>query len=105
MMDHYINNNANVHKLMQTILLSHTAQCNVFCTEAQHNENHKRRQHGRHEVDPGHHQRIPVAVIVDWIVGGICNNRAIAQSEGKKHLCGSLPPHLHITPDFQLKIQ
>jgi len=40
---------------------------------------------------------------MDWIVGGIRNNRAIAQTQGEKNLCSCLPPNLHIEPDFQLE--
>lgn len=83
-------------------VLSHAAQCDVLGTETKHDENHQRGQNRRHEVDAGDHECVPVAVVVHWIVGGICDNGAIAQSEGKKHLCSSLPPHLHVTPDFKL---
>lgn len=43
-----------------------------------------------------------MAVVVDRIVGGISDDGAVAQPQGKKHLCRSLPPHLQATPDFQL---
>lgn len=43
-----------------------------------------------------------MAVVVDRIVGGICDDGAIAQAQGEKYLRGSLSPHLQVTPDFQL---
>lgn len=43
-----------------------------------------------------------MAVVVDRVIGGIRDDGAIAQPQGKKHLCRGLPPHLQVPPDFQL---
>lgn len=84
-------------------ILSHAAQRYVLGTKTQHDKNHQRGQHRRHEVYARDHEGISVAVVVIGVVGGVGNNRAIAKAQGKKDLCGSLSPHLHITPNLKLK--
>lgn len=91
------------HTLAGVFLLGHTAQRDGLGTEPQDDENHQRGQHGRHEVDARDHDGVPVAVVVDRVVGGIRDNGAVAQSQGEEDLSGRLTPHLHVPPDFHLR--
>ena len=44
-----------------------------------------------------------MAVVVPGIIGGVGDNGPEAETQGKENLCGRLPPHLHVTPNLQLK--
>lgn len=45
-----------------------------------------------------------MAVVILGIIGGVGDDGAEAKTQGKENLRGCLPPHLHVSPDFQLEM-
>ncbi len=87
-----------------SVIPDYTFRDLFFCTEAEHGKHYESRQHRCEEVYGGDSEGITVAVVVFRIVGGVGDNGAEAKAQGKENLCCCLPPHLHICPNFQLKM-
>lgn len=77
----------------------------LFGTEAEDGEDDQGGQNRREEVDARHSEGVAVAVVVLGIVRGVSNDRAKAKAQRKEDLGGRLPPHLHVSPDFQLQFR